>query len=144
MIDAVATAMARARCGLDWSYPCLMWVADYLRDATGTDFAVGWRAEGWTEWSARRALLQLAGDGEGATLVERVIDAFARTHGWAPAEAPMQGAVMIGVYDGIDLDGEPIGVPAIFDGSDRWVLSNDGKGVTVTGTPPRRMWEIVV
>lgn len=138
-MQAVANAIARARSGLDWSYPCLIWAADYLRDATGTDFAAEWRGVQWDEPTAMRHLARLSEAGSGLNRVERTIDGFARRHGWQEAEAPMQGAIMLGVYT--DADGR--GVVAIFDGSDRWIVSNDGKGVTVTGIQPDRMWEIV-
>lgn len=141
-MSAVSAAIARASAGLDWSYPCLLWLADYLRDETGIDYASDWRRQPWTEATAKRALARLAAGGEGATAVERVLDNAARSLDWHEADAQMQGAVMIGVYDGIEPGGEAIGIPAIFDGADRWVFSNDGKGVTVTGLPPRRMWEI--
>jgi hypothetical protein len=34
-MTAFDDAMTRAGSGLDWSYPCLIWVADYLRDYDG-------------------------------------------------------------------------------------------------------------
>lgn len=139
MASPVANAIARARSGLDWSYPCLVWAADYLRDATGVDYAADWRAVRWNEAVAKQTLSGLSEKGSGWSRVERTIDGFARRYGWREVEGPMQGAVMLGVYT--DADGR--GVVAIFDGQDRWVLSNDGKGVTITGIQPDRMWEIV-
>lgn len=138
-MQAVANAIARARSGLDWSYPCLIWIADYLRDATGTDYASDWRAVQWDEATAKRALARLAAGGNGTTAVEKAIDTMARAVGWAEVDGNQQGAVLIGVFDADD----GVGVPAIFDGENRWIISNDGKGVTVTGVLPKRMWEIV-
>lgn len=139
MTHAVANAIARARSGLDWSYPCLIWVADYVRDATGNDYASDWRAVQWDEATAKRALARLATGGNGSTAVERAIDVMALSLGWAEVDGNQQGAVLIGVFDAED----GVGVPAIFDGENRWIISNDGKGVTVTGLLPKRMWEIV-
>ncbi|CAN7585978.1 hypothetical protein LJR016_004323 [Devosia sp. LjRoot16] len=138
-MQAVANAIARARSGLDWSYPCLIWIADYVRDATGTDYAFDWRAVQWDETTAKRALARLAAGGNGSTAVERAIDVMARALGWAEVDGNRQGAVLIGVFDADD----GVGVPAIFDGENRWIISNDGEGVTVTGVLPKRMWEIV-
>lgn len=138
MRDAVANAIARARSGLDWSYPCLIWVADFVRDATGLDYASDWRGIAWTESSARQALLRLAADGEGETAVEKAIDNLARVAGWEAADGPRQGAVMIGVYTAED----GIGVPAIFDGESRWIVSNTGNGWATLSAAPERIWEI--
>lgn len=138
MTTPVANAIARARSGLDWSYPCLIWVADFVRDATGTDYASDWRGVEWTEASAKHALARLAAGGEGETAVEKAIDNLARAASWQEADGPRQGAVMIGVY----LGEEGIGVPAIFDGENRWIISNTGKGWTTLNTQPMRMWEI--
>ncbi|MFA5897927.1 MAG: hypothetical protein WC829_02320 [Hyphomicrobium sp.] len=132
-------ALARADRGLDWSYPCLIWVADYVRDATGTDYAAKWRGVGWTEASAKLALARLAAAGNGQTAVERAIDTCARASGWAEADGPRQGAVMIGVFAAID----GVGIPAIFDGQSRWIVSNDGRGWTSTIQKPIRIWEIL-
>lgn len=138
-MQAVANAIARARSGLDWSYPCLIWIADYVLDATGTDYASDWRAVQWDEATAKRALARLSAGGNGSTAVERAIDVMATLTGWQEVDGNQQGAVLIGVFDAED----GVGVPAIFDGENRWILSNDGKGVTVTGVLPKRMWEIV-
>lgn len=138
MMNAFNIAMARAAHGLDWSYPCLIWLADYLRDATGTDWAAAWRDRTWSENTARRELARIAIGGSGRTAVECAMDRAARQHGWLEAECPMQGAVMVGVYT--DPDGE-VGIPAIFDGSRRWMHAGTG-AVTITAAPPERMWEV--
>lgn len=73
------------------------------------------------------------------------MDAFARRHGWVEADLMMQGAVMIGVYDAdniVDGKAERIGVPAIYDGQKRWIISNDGRSVNSIEIKPRRMWEV--
>ncbi|MDB5540520.1 MAG: hypothetical protein JWQ89_2247 [Devosia sp.] len=139
MTGAVASAIARARSGLDWSYPCLIWVFDFVRDATGTDYAAPWRRDAWDEATAKAVLARVAAGGRGDTAVEKALDRLAREQGFEEVDGPRQGAVMIGVYDAEN----GVGVPAIFDGEDRWIISNDGKGVTVTGIAPKRMWEIV-
>lgn len=130
--------MARASGGLDWSYPCLIWIADYLRDATGRDPAAAWRTIRWDEAKARHELGRLAVGGEGATAVERALDAIAKRDGWLVADGPRQGAVMIGCLTSED----GVGVPAIFDGERRWIVSNDGHGWTSVAAKPERMWEI--
>lgn len=141
----IAAAIARANRGLDWSYPCLIWIADYLRDATGRDPAESWRHVKWDEAGARHSLARLAVAGEGETAVERALDAIARRDGWIESDLMMQGAVMVGVYDAaslIDGQDERIGVPAIYDGQRRWLVSNDGNGVASIEIKPRRMWEV--
>lgn len=135
---AVADAIARARAGLDWTYPCLIWAMDYVADATGRDPAAAWRHLSWDEATALRELARAAVPGKGTSAVERALDAAATREGWLEADGARQGAVMIGVYEG-DIDG----VPAIFDGQDRWIVSNDGKGVTSRADAPTRIWEIV-
>lgn len=160
--SAIANAMWRARAGLDWSYPCLIWVMDYVAEATGRDPAAGWRHLSWDEATARRELGRAAVPGTGETAVERALDAAAKREGWIEADGPRQGAVMIGVYDGVEaarhssaafmassaeiapLEQSPsrVGVPAIFDGQDRWIVSNTGRGVTSLAEAPQRIWEI--
>ena len=135
----VSNAIARARSGLDWSYPCLIWVMDYVAEATGRDPAAAWRHLAWDEATARRELGRAAVAGEGETAVERALDAAAKREGWVEADGPHQGAVMIGVFTAPD----GVGVPAIFDGQDRWIVSNTGKGITSLAEKPRRIWEIV-
>lgn len=139
MLSPIQAAMARASRGLDWSYPCLVWIADYLRDATGRDPAESWRHIAWDEAAAKGSLARLAVAGDGATTVERALDAIARRDGWLSADGPRQGAVMIGVFTAAD----GIGVPAIFDGERRWIVSNDGKGWTSVSEQPARMWEVL-
>lgn len=141
--DAVALALKRADSGLSWEYPCLVWVGDFLRDATGVDPMANWRGIDWTEETSRRELARLAAKGDGNTAVERALDAIAKRDGWTDADCRMQGAVMVGVYeaDGIDGDGT-VGVPAIFDFTSRWVVSNDGRGWTSVKAEPKRMWEV--
>lgn len=137
-LDAFNIALAKAGAGLTWSYPCLIWIADYLRDATGEDFAKGWRGIEWDEARARRELATLARAGEGRTAIEAAMDGFAKAHGWPEAEGPQQGAVMIGCYTSPDGD---VGVPAIFDGRRRWLISGTG-AATITLAAPARIWEI--
>lgn len=137
MSEAVRRAMARAEHGLDWSYPCLVWVADYLADATGRDVAAQWRDTAWTRETALAALDALAKGGHGDTAVERAMSAMALREGWVTCDGARQGAVMVGCYvagDGIT------GVPAIFDGQDRWLVSQDGRGVRVLKAPPGVIW----
>lgn len=137
-MSALRDAMARADRGLDWSYPCLIWVADYLRDATGNDPAADWRGVAWSEPSALRELKRLARDGNGNTDVERAMQVLCVRNGWPEADAVKQGAVMVGVYTSTD----NIGVPAIFDGQDRWIISNDGQGWQSLADKPQRIWEV--
>lgn len=136
--NAFNLAISRASSGLTWQYPCLIWIADYVRDETGKDWAKRWRGMEWSEASARANLGRLAVRGHGDTAVERVMDKFATDAEWEEVDGPRQGAAMIGVYDGPD----EVGIPAIFDGERRWVYSNDGKGITSTANPPKRMWVI--
>lgn len=137
-MSAIANAMARADRGLDWSYPCLIWIADYLRDETGRDYASDWRSIEWGETAAKHALKRLAAGGNGETAVEMALDNLARSVGWESADSMHQGAVMIGVFTSED----GIGVPAIFDGQDRWIVSNDGQGWASIKGQPSRIWEI--
>lgn len=138
-MDAVKHAMQRAERGLDWSYPCLIWVADYLLEATGVDYASGWRRMEWDEASAKDALVRLAAGGSGVSAVEKTLDNMAQVLDWEPVEENRQGAVMIGVFNGLAADG----VPAIFDGTDRWIAGHvGGKSVTSVGAFPDRAWEV--
>ena len=82
--------------------------------------------------------LRLAAGGEGETAVEKAVDNLARAVGWEAADGPRQGAVMIGVYTAED----GIGVPAIFDGESRWIVSNTGNGWATLSAAPERIWEI--
>lgn len=138
-MNAVANAIVRARSGLDWSYPCLIWVFDYVLEATGIDYAAPWRVARWDEAAARASLLHAAAGGKGSTAVEKALDRLARERGLEECDGPRQGAVMIGVYD-TDEDG--VGVPAIFDGERRWIVSNTGKGWSTLSAKPKRMWEL--
>ena len=138
-MSAIANAIARARSGLDWSYPCLIWVFDYVCEATGTDYAAPWRVARWDEASARAALVRAAAGGKGSTAVEKAIDRLAREQSFEECDGPRQGAVMIGVYDTED---DAVGVPAIFDGESRWIVSNTGEGWSTLSVPPKRMWEL--
>lgn len=137
-MHAVANAIGRARSGLDWSCPCLIWTFDYVRDATGVDYAAPWRVERWDEATARAALVRAAAGGNGETAVEKALDRLAREQGFEECDGPRQGAVMIGVYQAED----GVGVPAIFDGESRWIVSNTGKGWATLSAAPDRMWEI--
>lgn len=136
-MDARAAALDRAKAGLTWEYPCLIWLADYLRDATARDPAAAWRSLTWDESTAKRELAKLALAGSGQNVVERALSVIAWRDGWIEADVPMQGAIMVGV---MDLEGE--GHPAIFDGQNKWIVSITGQGWTITGHHPERMWEI--
>lgn len=138
-MTALDLAVRSAMDGLGWERPCLVWVADYLRDETGRDFAAEWRGVGWTEPRSRRELARLALGGSGHTQVERAMDAMARRHGWPPVHENRQGAVMVGVFN----TAAPNGSPAIFDGEGRWILGVMGGGLVTTGLMPDRAWEIV-
>ncbi|MGV3649836.1 MAG: hypothetical protein ACO1OK_00290 [Devosia sp.] len=133
--QAFEAAIARAAQGLHWDLPCLIWLADYLAQATGRDPASDWRGVSWTERRARLELARLARGGAGRTAVECALDVVARRQGWAEADGPRQGLVMVGVYTSND----DVGVPAIFDGDRRWLLSGTGMA-TITLAPPERMW----
>jgi hypothetical protein len=145
-MTAITAAMARASRGLDWSYPCLIWIADYVRDATGKDPAEALRHVVWDQRNAQRHLKRLAKLGTiGDTDVERALDYIARRDGWIEADAMMQGATMIGVFDAAMAFGpvwQRTGAPAIFDGQNRWLCSTDGASVSSVGLRPKRMWEI--
>lgn len=145
-MTAITAAMARASRGLDWSYPCLIWIADYVRDATGKDPAEALRHVVWDQRNAQRHLKRLAKLGTiGDTDVERALDYIARRDGWIEADAMMQGATMIGVFDAAMAFGpvwQRTGAPAIFDGQNRWLCSTDGASVSSVGMKPKRMWEI--
>lgn len=132
-------AMARAASGIDWSYPCLIWVADYLRDLTGTDFAADWRGMVFDEPLVMRELAKLAAGHDGATGVERALAGLAARHGWVERDGPQQGAIMIGVYTD-PRDGA--GFPAIFDGWRGWLVAYFGNATVLRDPPPVRIWEI--
>ena len=136
VMNAFNIAMSRAAIGLDWSYPCLIWVADYVRDATGVDFAARWRGLAWNEHVARRELAMLSRSGDGVTAVERAMSGMAATYGWQSCDSPRQGAVMIGCYAG-----EDVGIPAIFDGDTRWLMAGEGLA-RITRAMPGRAWEL--
>lgn len=138
-MTAFDAAFARASRGLDWSYPCLIWLADYLKAATGRDPAESWRHIGWDETTAKGSLARLAVAGEGDSAVERALDAIARREGWREAEGPEQGAVMVGVFPTMDDPEE--GAPAIFDGWRGWLVTYAGCA-TVLRDLPKRIWEV--
>lgn len=135
-LNAFNIAMARAALGLDWSYPCLIWVMDYVRDETGVDYAANWRGIQWTKSRAMREMAKVADDGGGLTLVDKALDATALRHGWPEREGGQQGAVMVGCYTSSD-----IGIPAIYDGHGRWLLCGTGAAM-VTRAEPDRVWEV--
>lgn len=137
---AISQAIARARAGLDWSRPCLIWLADYLVDAGHRDIAADWRGIGWGEVRSRRELVLLARRGTGGSPVGCVMDWLAREHGWDAADSARQGSVMVGVYDQLAADG----VPAIFDGQDRWIAGLVGGGWSSLRAMPDRAWEVGV
>jgi hypothetical protein len=135
-VDALNIAIARAAAGLTWEYPCLIWVADYLKDAANYDPAANWRNLTWSERVARRELASLARGGVGKTAVECALDAIAKRDGWIERDVAMQGAVMIGVGSVDD-----VGVPGIYDGEKRWLVAGRGDAV-LTRAQPERMWEV--
>lgn len=137
-MDAVKHAIARAERGIDWNYPCLIWVADYLLEATGVDYASGFRRVEWDEPSAKRALVRLSGGGKGASAVEKALDIMAQELGWEAVEENRQGAVMIGVYSDLAENGST----AVFDGTDRWIVAQLGGGCVSIGRFPDRAWEV--
>lgn len=137
-MTAIENAIARARRGIDWHYPCLIWVADYLLDATGVDYAIGWRRRAWDEPSAKRALVALSRGGRGISAVEKALDNMAEAQGWERAEENRQGAVMIGVYSDLAENGSA----AVFDGTDRWIVAQLGGGCVSIGQFPDRAWEV--
>jgi len=137
LTEAFDAALARAARGLDWSYPCLIWVADYLEAEVGLDYAAEYRRFAFDEESATRRLAKLALEGNGTSAVERALDGLARRFGWEERDGPRQGAVMIGVYNAPD--GE--GYPGIFDGWRGWLVAFRGDA-SVLRVPPGRMWEI--
>lgn len=138
-MSAFEAAFKRAAGGLDWSYPCLIWVADYVRAETGRDPADEWRAVRWNEADAKRLLALIAMHGQGATRVERALDAIAKREGWQPCDGARQGACMIGVFTAPD---DPaIGIPAIFDGWKGWLVCYFGVATILRGEPIR-IWEI--
>lgn len=139
-MNPVARAILRARAGLDWSRPCLIWLADYLVDEGYRDIAAGWRGIEWGDMRSRRELVILARRGTGNSPVGCVMDWLAAQHGWEPADSARQGAVMVGVYDSLAADG----VPAIFDGQDRWIAGLMGGGFSSIRTMPNRAWEVSV
>ena len=124
--------------GVDWEYPCLLWIADYLLDETGYDYARELRHIQWNERRSMRHLRALAVQGHGKKLVERALDALARGHGWEAADECRQGAVMVGVFR----DMAPNGSPAIFDGESRWICAALGGGMISTNRLPHRVWEV--
>jgi len=137
-MNPVANAIARARTGLDWSRPCLIWLADYLVDAGYQDIAANWRGIRWGDVRSRRELVLLARRGSGGSPVGCVMDWLAREHGWEAADSARQGAVMVGVFDHLAADG----VPAIFDGQDRWIAGLVGGGWSSLRAMPDRAWEV--
>lgn len=132
-------AILTASRGLDWSRPCLIWIADYLLAETGRDPAADWRQiEGWEEGRAKRELATLAAAGDGDSRVSRALDVIASREGWEPATENRQGALMVGVYDKAATDG----VPAIFDGRNGWLLARMEPGCIIVKDMPDRIWEV--
>ena len=135
--NAFNIALARAGNGITWGYPCLIWFADYIRDATDFDPAAEWRDIRWDETKARRIMSVLALQSEGATEVERALATTAARNGWREADAAEQGAVMFGVYRLTD----SLGVVAVYDGAKRWLIAGED-GARITAVPPSRMWVV--
>jgi hypothetical protein len=136
-MTAFDEAFTRAASGLDWSFPCLIWIADYLRSETGRDPAAEWRSIAWNEDTAKRELVRLGLHGKGETRVEKALSVVASREGWTVADGARQGACMIGVYT--DVTGE--GAPAIFDGWRGWLIAGLGQA-TILRDAPDRMWEV--
>lgn len=138
-MTAFGEAFSRAASGLDWSYPCLIWIADYLKAETGRDPAAGFRHVAWDEAGAKASLARLAVAGEGQTAVERTLDFIAKRDGWQARDGAQQGACMIGVFTAPD---DPaVGIPAIFDGWKGWLVCYYGVA-TILREQPVRMWEV--
>lgn len=133
-LNAFNLALARAGSGIRWSYPCLIWFADYARDATGNDPAAEWRGIEWDEAVAREIMGGLASQSGGRSDVERALATVAHRNDWEDVDAPRQGAVMVGVYTLNE-----VGVPAVFDGDRRWLIAGED-GARITSLPPDRMW----
>jgi len=138
-MEAFDNAMTRAARGIDWTYPCLIWVADYLLEATGKDFAAEWRGLTFDEAETKRHLINLAAFEPGETAVEKALSGLASRFGWEERDGARQGAIMIGVFTD-PRDGS--GFPAIFDGWKGWLVAYFGDA-TVLRDRPIRMWEIV-
>ncbi|MEP7241749.1 MAG: hypothetical protein ABI697_12755 [Devosia sp.] len=137
-MTAFASAFGRAAKGGTECWPCLLWLADFVLAETGRDPAAEWRGIEWDEWTADRELARLSLTGFGNTLVERALDAIASREGWIDAEGPQQGATMVGCYRAND---PKLGVPAIFDGDQRWLVSYHRNAMLKRETPAR-VWEI--
>lgn len=153
---AFGEAFSRAASGLDWSYPCLIWIADYLKAETGRDPAAGFRHVAWNEAGAKASLARLAVAGEGQTAVERTLDFIAKRDGWQARDGAQQGACMIAVFNSFALcpsrpngreaqplgpDDPTIGIPAIFDGWRGWLVCYFGVATILRGQPVR-IWEV--
>lgn len=138
MSVAVYEALERAKRGVTWAYPCLIWAADYVRDATGRDPAAGWRDRDWDKVAALSELAKLASTGSGIAPVERAMDAIAKRHGWPEADGNRQGAVMVGVYRDLAENG----AAAVFDGQSRWIVALMEGGFVSMQTAPDRCWEV--
>lgn len=138
-MTAFDTAVSRAAGGIDWSYPCLIWVADYLKEATGVDFAADWRGMAFDEPLVLRELAKLAAGHVGVSAVERAMTGLAERYGWQERDGPQQGAIMVGVYTD---PRDSAGFPAIFDGWRGWLVAYFGNA-TVLRERPNRIWEIV-
>lgn len=135
-LNAFNLALARAGHGISWSYPCLLWFADYVIDATGFDPASEWRSVEWDEATGRRIMDEIGDGMMGSTPVEKALAATAERHGWAQTDAPQQGSIMVGAYSF-----HGTGVAAIFDGDKRWAIGHED-GLRITPLSPERMWVI--
>lgn len=137
--NAFNVALRAAASRLDWSRPCLVWLADFVLAETGTDISGKWKDCVWDRPTALRALAELAETGVGATEVERAMDTLAKRHGWQRRESAQQGAVMVGVFTDPSTG---FGFPAIFDGWRGWLVAYFGNATIVRDTPVT-FWEIV-
>lgn len=135
-MNAFNIAIARAGHGISWSYPCLLWFADYVIDAIGFDPASEWRDVDWNEESARRIMAEIGAGMPGKTPVAKALTATARKHGWERVTASRQGSIMVGAYSFAET-----GVAAIFDGDKRWAIAHED-GLRITALPPEMMWVI--
>lgn len=138
MTSPFANALARASRGIDWSRPCLIWLCDYVVEVTGHDPAARWRHYDWTETRAKRAMASAGRFHSGASPVERALREAAKTGGWVETTAPRGPCV--GVFNSETV---PLGLPAIFDGRDRWLLAT-ADGAVTTKTTPSRMWSLPI
>jgi uncharacterized protein DUF6950 len=135
---AFGAAFDAAMMPFSWRYPCLLWLADYIKQVTGTDPAADWRGVTWDQEKAQAALARLAADAPlGRSDLEWVLIKMADRHGWQWRGAGEQGAE-IGVHE---LDGQ--GFPSIRNPADGLWLLNATDGLRTTRRWPASAWGLV-